>query len=494
MTPSPRLPALLLALLLAAPAPGQAAPTGSVGEVAAASAFATDATGSGPLVAAAFYDAQGKANPSIRGSADWVEVRVEAEKVTGKLNTSVERGLGASEPRDPVVERRSNATLATSWPAQPHEAALFPLPGAPAPSLSLASHCLGVEPAQPQGLQPTPHVSTPTTPHPAASLGGSHALRPCASDRLRIEGDFLLVLWGADLRVRDAAGTTEAWSGSRPDPADPGLLPPYVQNEREQEIFLTVRGGSLSLSWGLPDAAHIYAAGLRVQAPALSLQDAHGTLRDGAGPRRVDARQLDLQGDLSAAFGPLKDGALSLELGGTVASGALDGQALAWVVAAEPRAFRWGLLLLVAGSVALPAGGLASHRAWSRRSLESLEALLAARRDDAVVRRSRALVRWSPFRTEALLLRIEALLRQGKAGQAFEDLRELPPAVRDGPMGQFLRGHILAAAGQPRMGAVVLAHAAGAGPEFRARIAGDPLYLDARGEDALRSALAGGRP
>jgi hypothetical protein len=480
--PARRLLALALLLLLASPA---SAALPLVGQLTATGAR-LEGSGSGPLVGALFLD-HGQAHPALNGTAQQVAVRVESQTQSGR----VDRNGGVRSNHDPVVDTRNDARIATAWADGDHEAYLFPLPGAPAPTVTLPGPCTDLAPAAAKHLATNPYASTPTAPDPTAEAAGALRPVPCAgATRLVVEGAFLVVLWGAEATVQDARGTTQAWSGARPEPGNPGV-PPYLHNDRVQEIYLEVRGGRVELAWGEPASREVYVAGFQSDAAALTLAGAAGTLTVGGQAQAVKAGRLDLHGALLTSFGRTGDG-LVVEVRGTPTAATLDGRALALVVAGQPRGFGWGLLLLVAGSVAVPAvGGVASHRAWSRRSLAALETLLAARRLEAVVRRSRTLARWSPFRTEALLLRIEAQVRQGQPGPAFEALQELPAAVRAGPLGAFLRGHILVAAGEDRAAAAHLAQAAARGPEFRSRIAADPQYAAARQDPALAAALGG---
>jgi hypothetical protein len=488
---NPSLAAVGLAALLVLAIPlGAGAAEPSLGHLTAASVEALDVTADGPLAGFAFGDG-GPGTPSLAGTAEGLAVHVEAQTVRGR----VAGNLGDHHDEPPVDETHAGATLQTVWPDTPHGLHVFPLAGSPPPQLLHAGPCLGLAPATEGTLTLTRHVPTQGAPQPSADLAGTQRVALCASPHLRLRGDALVVLWGANLTVSDAKGTSRQWSGQRPDPADPGA-PPVLENDRVQEIFLEVRGGDLDLGWGPSSTTSLYLAGGTVRSDALTLHHASGTLGSGGAAQAVQADRLELRGTLAATVGP-GTGALALDLAGTPSSADADGHTLGWVVAGQPRTFAWGLALLVAGSIVVPAaGGVATHRAWSRRALASLEALLAARRHDLVVRRSRALARWSPFRAEALVLCIEAHLREGRAQEALAALRGLPDAVREGPLGQFLRGHILVLGGDAAAGALPLAAAAAQGPEFRDRIARDPLYRRARQEPALAAALApqGGRP
>ncbi len=362
-----------------------------------------------------------------------------------------------------------------------------PMPGHAPPVWTDSITCNVARPTNAQSLTYSSQLGVHAT--LTADVQAAVHMQPCAPANATITGDFVLALWQWDVQLDSLEGRVSIPTGMQPlagPSADPGAT-------RDQEAFLEVTHGALTVPSELGDIAFVY-----VQQPEMVVQgrlDLHnpvGTLvRDGvAGP--VGGLTLHLEGSLKLRAGPAQSGIP------VAVSGQTAGPTSPATMATSPGPAGWLWLdLLGAALVAIAIAALLRRRLPTRvsprRRAAASRALAHAHTsaEDSAWRQARRwatrAIRLDPSCADAYAVRARCHGALGKADLARRDHQE---AQRRFPAdeGEAMASNALTAA--RTFARLDLRDDALAWLDIARRH--DPtLHEDAEGDPALRSLLGG---
>jgi hypothetical protein len=303
--------------------------------------------------------------------------------------------------------------------------------------------------------------------HRGMTVGTSGSTTWSGTDaQLRIEGDFLVVLWGLTFEVGDSTVRTGAWL------EDTDV--PLVQKSHAAQAWLEIRGGSLTLGLEELQARQLHVRGATLSSDTkLVFTETQGSVNLGSQRLALEGT-VEMAGVLSASAEPESTSRLRSAVSGRPDEIFVDAQAVAMPVApgmpASP-AWTWMLLPLLG---ALPLIGVG----WRRRRNESLffrmRSAMQSADYGAVVAVPPRRLRSGRHAPEAAVMRTTAYIRLGQDAKARRALDEWPPAAypwdRD-----FLRAHLHARRGDWALAAAALRAALAQSPSLAEAAAADPL-------------------
>lgn len=187
--------------------------------------------------------------------------------------------------------------------------------------------CLSLRPPPGSTIESEKRAQSPRA-APVASIADTIHQRPCPGTGA-VVGDFLMVLWEADIAVHHDGHVTTYRTGEWETQAraPDGTVLPYPVIQADQ-VYATVRGGTLSLhrepqAGGTLNASVV--TGTTELHGHLSIAEARGTLFDAAGEAAAIARPIELEGDLHVQAAESRDGTFLVKLSGTPQTVTVDG-------------------------------------------------------------------------------------------------------------------------------------------------------------------------
>lgn len=379
-------------------------------------------------------------------------------------------GTGTEQPQDAYTAVQGVAGRAD------RELVVFPLPGL---SAQVVSGPASVAVATPSTFPV--HLIDGTPRQPDAVL--AEGLR-VAGSALEVRGSFVVALWEWDADATLAGGgTVPFWSGYREQAVEP--MPEGTElaarTTREQQAFLIVRDGVLSIPAEGRAVAFVPFAAADVRGGELTLQGVRAELAGSSVAQQVSADRFSIHGDLQVGLGAPADGRVPFQASGQGRPAIeVDGATLQWTGPSGgwPAWATWAGVVFLA--LLAPPAALGARRglfAWEANRLARGEALLEMEAFDDARRAVRPLLRSSRLRSEAVVIHVESLLAEGKASEALPVLGQdrfwtLAPALRD-----YLFARAQAVLGNLGDARDALARALAAAPD---------LALQARAEPALQ--------
>lgn len=385
---------------------------GMVADVVALGFEADGAQAEGVLAALRHAESAG----SGRLEATALEALLEEESAPTILNQT--GGQVNYQGAAPVRTTYANVTAGRLELSPGSELYVLPLPGSAPPRLSSGPECVALGPSSERTVEPLTNVHTARRRHnESADVQRSLAwpVETCADAHWAVEGTFLLTLWEGNLTFSSTDGQADYRTGAHyPETTE-------VFGERaNRQLFLSVLDGRLELdALGTAFLGEAVVVGQR-----FVVQGSQGQVDALEGPD-LDGTSLDLRGDLTARLQGASQGRIQVQVTGTLDSGTLDGQAFAL---AQPGSSPRGWIAALALVPLVTGGGIAAWRRHPRVALARLERLSGSGTRLAVVAsESRRLQRLADLGTEATALRVDALARTGRLGEALLEARRLPP-------------------------------------------------------------------
>jgi hypothetical protein len=335
-------------------------------------------------------------------------------------------------------------------------------------------------------------------PQPRHRTGGEAQLESATGPiGITVTGSFLLMLWELDL-AKDGS-ETRFETGSQDAPAH-GSLPAEssrAAGERtDRQLYLYVTDGSLQL-WSLdPDAfkVHIGAPAIETAGTA-TFTGASAKVADGSNMRSVEPGTMTFDGQLRIeSTGPTTH-RMPMRVSGTSRSVVVNGEALSWAAPIEVVGPSGNSLwpLLIFGFVATPglvAGGVYGHRWTQTARMNRLEDLMEWGEWDAVARKAPRLSRSRHFGLDAMLMRVDALVRLGRLDEALQAAKTLRAPTETGQaLVEFTLAYLHAARGDTEKAVGHALACVNQGPEFREYLRTFPEFAALRSDPRLRGVV-----
>jgi hypothetical protein len=388
--------------------------------------------------------------------------------------------ISAPQRQPPETLAFTNAQAETQTARQGFMFFLAPMEGKPLPTVHAETPtALTLSPAPDGGKEPARQVPTDRpllhgAPE-ATILTGGGGLRS-----LRIEGDFVLMLWEWDLQVSNQSASHLATSGYTYQALAPTVLgTATVGHYEERQVFAYAEDAVLDASMPLGASAAL------VLRPAsghfdgrMSLQHPDGSLASG-GPRQSLHDGDWLEGSFDAAFSQFDAGSYHVVAQGQATAASLDGRLIAFHPAKGGGLWvPW----LVGVLMAAAAGGGGAWWFSTRTALRRIKAAMDSGDYAAVVIRSRPhLLRLGRHGDSVRTQRAVALLLLGRPDEAAQTLggwRRGHDATRE-----YLWACVHASRGDRDRAQAHLAECLRKDPVMGRNLVGDPLLATvSRGE------------
>lgn len=418
----------------------------------------------------------------IVGNLSFSADRLRATEVHGEVEADVE-GVGATpaqystqttefhDAQAEVVRRGANYYLFLSKNGN-----------GPAPGVSLDLPGMELEPSTSDAVQEMVFVQGDRDPievdvrksHHPASAGSE------AAGRLRVTGDFTLVVWDWDLRVHGAQQSRTFQSGvEERDPDFPANQVPGATERHTKKLYFEVTNGTLTFDIERPQDVTLHASLQRVVASGLhSFEDPVGTLQAGAQEQQVLGRMLRMDGTLDLALEAPESARIPVEIQGNSQSLALDGEPLALGTATGGMIGPgWALPVLLAGLAATGSAG-----AWyrTRRVRAARMNLLEEAMDEArygyVVTHAPRLVPTRRHGPNAAVMLTVSHLRRGELAEAQRvlDRRDCWRGEHSA-MQDFLAAHVAAKTGRTQEAARKVRQCLQKAPDLASEVMQNPV-------------------
>ncbi len=401
------------------------------------------------------------------------EIRITAEKL--HIETDVETATG--QPALATPQRHTEPIDFTAASAVTHPARagflFFVAPAEPtAPHLHADAIAATFSPA---AMETEPDRQVPNDARPALHGVASTtvAVRDAGVRTLRLEGDFVLMLWEWDLDVSTSSTHQLVTAGYRYEATAPswGEID-TVGTYEERQVFIYAYGAVLEATMPVgaatsialvPTASHLDGR-LVVHAP-------HGDLATADGARGLHEGDW-IEGTFDTAFSDVSSNAFAIAASGTPTDGRIAGQAVAFPSTASPS--YWPAFAIVAVLATAGAGAWEGRRRSIRASLRGIKTAMDAGRYAEVIQR--ATPRMLRLRRDGDAVRTQAtvsMLVLGRTDDAAKTLagwRRGNAATRD-----YLWACVHAARGEAETAAARVQACMEKDPALARQLLGDPL-------------------
>lgn len=278
----------------------------------------------------------------------------------------------------------------------------------------------------------------------AVSVSTKTEWMACGPTQVAIHGDFRIVVWEWDLEVETASGSTTYRSG------DEARDQAAATDTGAAQLFLRVTDGNLTVrsQVELPALRVFLADEVASVEGSLVFHDVTGRFNIDS-PRELSSESLELVGSLR--LGVLREGAPAFDLHGALTDAQSDGRPVR-ISAPDAASSRWWLLPLIGVALLAPLGagaGVTLRRRWLENRIDLVEGLIQEGSYSRAATASTALVRSRTFHVDGVVLRMDALLRDGRPQEALSFLDgagEIGAGAR--PIIDFGRARAHAALGQ----------------------------------------------
>jgi hypothetical protein len=319
------------------------------------------------------------------------------------------------------------------------------------------------------------NVESPIAPV-ATPIEGTIRLETSSGTHARVEGDFVLVVWGWDLSTTGSTVHSTITSGDSVRVTERSGVSRSLPAGISRQAYVWVRGGVLEIAD--PGAHEIQAWLTSADVTPMSAAQTPSALRRHLAPAAergtilIDSPRSSREGTSTTLVGS------SAEIAGTGAG-------------------RWDAFFasfLLFGAVAVPAAGLGvapARRRYEEFRLSRLEDAFDDGDSARVVRLAQPLLSSKDFGHDAALLALESLVSLGRLEEAAAMLANLPSDAADlSPTIDFVRGYVLALRGQHEESAVLLSRCLDEANGFYEDIVGNPVFETVRRQRVLRAAVA----